>query len=223
MATLERITTGVVSLAALVLVGLAIRREIRPVTSAGAGQDQNAPPVYVPEWRRMTAAGHWVGDSNATVTIVEFADFECPFCRQFHEAFVRAKAVVGHDVALVYIHFPIGGHRFAVPAARAAECAAQQGMFGPFHDALYARQDSLGLKMWSAYAAEAHLPDTAAFARCSQRSDEVASVSRGKAVGDSLGVRGTPTVLINGWRYAIAPYDSLTQIIQRAVKLNAAR
>ncbi|MGH7468455.1 MAG: DsbA family protein [Longimicrobiales bacterium] len=142
-----------------------------------------------------------MGSNDATVVVVEFGDFECPFCKRFTTEMETLKEEYGNRVALVYVHYPLRTHRFARPAARAAECAAEQSRFGEFHDELFERQDSLGLKSWLSYAIEAGVQDEAAFGRCVDRSDPVPLIERGLEVGKKLGVTGTPTIVINGWRY----------------------
>ena len=78
------------------------------------------------------------GATNPVVTIVEFSDFECPFCKQVQGALKQTLESYGREVRLVFKHLPLEGHRNSLPAARAAYCAAEQGRFWQFHDALFA-------------------------------------------------------------------------------------
>lgn len=124
-------------------------------------------------------------------------------------------------VALVYVHFPLSMHRFALPAARAAECAAAQGRFRAFHDALFDGQDSLGLKAWVSFAGDAEVADTAEFDRCVHKTGDIPLVQSGVTAGKRLGIRGTPTVLINGWELSAPPtsshqLDSLIAVLAHA-------
>jgi protein-disulfide isomerase len=82
---------------------------------------------------------------------------------------------------------------------------------------VFEKQDSLGLKSWSSFALDAGIQDTVMFARCAGDTVELPLVVRGRALGERIGVRGTPTILINGWRMPAPPYDSLADIIKRVV------
>ena len=141
--------------------------------------------------------------------VVEFGDFECPFCARFERAFREVKARYGRKVALVFLDDPLSIPRFALPAARAARCAGIQDRFGQYHDALFAHQDSLGLKPWTSYAIDAGVGDTVAFARCTRSNAAVTQVQAGQALAAKLGIRATPTIIVNGWRFATPPSDSL--------------
>jgi len=101
-------------------------------------------------------------------------------------------------IALVYRHWPLSRHRFAYQAARAAECAAEQGRFEAFHDVVYAQQDSLGLKVFGEMAAEAGVPDLGLFEVCTSSTDPVPSIEADIAKVIELGGIGTPTLLMNG-------------------------
>jgi protein-disulfide isomerase len=111
----------------------------------------------------------------------------------------------GERVALSYIHFPINGHRFAIPAARAAECADAEHKFGALHDVLFDKQDSLGLKSWNSYAQEAGIRDIPGFERCVTTLTDLVRVNRGRSLGGAMNVHGTPDVMVNGWRFASPP------------------
>lgn len=140
-------------------------------------------------------------EGRVKVTVVEFGDFECPFCRVFSP---HVKAVVtalaSRGVALVFKHYPVGTHPLAIPAARAAWAAHQQGKFWPFHDLLYKNAPRLSAAQLEGYARSAGL-DLAAFraARDSERSRLV--VAADKREGLKAGVKGTPTLYINGKQY----------------------
>jgi protein-disulfide isomerase len=122
------------------------------------------------------------------------------------------------QVALVFVHYPLPSHRFAIPAARAVECAAAQGRAPQLIGALYAKQDSIGMKSWASYGSEAGLADTAGLSRCASGSSVPKRIDSGHDLGVKLKVTGTPTVLVNGWRYGRAPDNAeLEQIIQNVL------
>lgn len=211
--TLERVLTSLLVAAALALSGVAVVREIRtPQTSAGAVRA--VPPRFEQNWLELSRFGTWVGDSTAKVRIVEFTDLECPFCARFHEHYRSVRDSLGSAVSLLILPFPIPGHRFARPAALAAECAARQGRYGQFHDVVFAKQDSLGLKSWTGFAAEAGVSDTLVFRSCVATNTRSERIDSAFATGQRVGVAGTPTVFIEGWRYDQPPYDSLLAIVR---------
>src|SRR5437868_8066025 len=81
------------------------------------------------------------GSTTPAVTIIEFSDFECPYCNQVQATSKQIRESYGSDVGLVFKHMPLEGHRNSLPAARAAYCAAEQDRFWPFHDALFASRN----------------------------------------------------------------------------------
>jgi len=153
----------------------------------------------------MVHDGVMVGDSAARVKIIEFSDLECPVCRRFQQTVRVVQAKYPKDVAVVFVHFPLPMHRFARPAARAGECAGNQ--FAAFVNLVYRKQDSLGLKPWTSYATEAGIRDTVPFAACVHATDPVPRIESGVALGLRMGIRGTPTIIVNGWRLQATPSE----------------
>jgi protein-disulfide isomerase len=213
---LERITTVLVAVAALAVAAAVVQREFGTRTRV-LNISLKGPPVYVDEWRSLLPDGLRIGDEDAQVQLIVFADFECPFCRRLHNRFEQVQRELGETVALTVIHFPLSNHRFARPAARAAECADKQNRFAQFASLLYSKQDSLGLKPWLSFAHEAGVRDIASFTACVTSTAAIARIERGLQIGGELNVTGTPTVLINGWRYSSFPIDSLAQTLKAAV------
>ena len=153
----------------------------------------------VEDWSELVAEGHRIGPDDAAVTLVTFSDFECPTCAYLAtQEFPRLREKYPGSIALVYHHWPLTRHRFAYPAARAAECAAQQGRFEAFHDLVYAQQDSLGLKPFVEMATEADVPDLALFEECTNNTEPVPSIEGDIARAIELGGAGTPTLVVNG-------------------------
>jgi protein-disulfide isomerase len=209
----DAVTTGILVLSAVAVAAAAVHREFGTAQYA-RGAVPSKPPAYLKDWQQYTKYAKWIGDSNATVRIVEFADFECPFCRRFQETFAAARDSLKGSISLAFVEFPLSIHRFAKPAAYAAECADRQQRWEQFHTQLFAQQDSFGLKSWGWYANRAGIADTLSFNRCVQAMTFAPSVDSAMAQGKRLGLRGTPTVIINGWQYSIPPYDSLTPMIR---------
>jgi protein-disulfide isomerase len=162
----------------------------------------------VKNWQAMVSVGHRMGADGAPLTLVEFSNFECPFCRT-HEINLLSPLVrrLPGQVAVVHGHWALPGHRFAYPAARASECAAAQGKFTQFYGLLYAQQDSLGLKPFERFAKESGVSDSTAFNRCNSSTAPVPAIDRDGAAIVAAGGHGTPSVAINGWLFP-APPDS---------------
>jgi protein-disulfide isomerase len=169
--------------------------------------------VVVPDVR--TAGRPSEGPAHAPVTIVEFADFQCPFCGAFardteHELLAAYRG----KVRFVIRDFPISGlHPYAEKAAEAAECAYDQGKFWPYHDLLFAHQDALDDAHLKAYAKQVGA-DGRAFSRCLDSGRKAAVVAADEADGQRYGVSATPTFFINGQKLIGAkPLDGFKQII----------
>jgi protein-disulfide isomerase len=138
---------------------------------------------------------------SAKVTVVEFADFECPFCRVISPKLKETiGSMAGKGVSLVFKHYPVSTHLQSEGAGRAAWAAHQQGKFWPYHDILYKNAPRLSASNLESYARAAGL-DMAAFraARDSQRSSLLLAAD--KREGLKAGVQGTPTLFINGKMY----------------------
>ncbi len=212
---LPNLLTGVLVLCALAITGLAVRRELMPAASTAA----HAPVRQVDDWASYAEGGHRTGPASASVTIVEFSDFQCPFCRMVAPRLDSLRQRSPVPVAIVYRHFPLDRHPYALAAARASECAADQGRFQEMHDALFREQGAIGQKAWSAYARDAGVPDSAAFARCVEGDGGAARIRRDVAAGNRLGVAATPTLLVNRYQIVGAPpVDTLLAYVVRAAR-----
>jgi protein-disulfide isomerase len=190
---------GVSMLCAVVVTGdVLLRRFQAPAQSARGG-----PAVTeVKDWKDYAAVGQRIGPPTARVTLVEFGDFECPVCRHFATGALRmARASYPGDLQVVFRHYPLRYHKQAYPAARAAECAANQGAFEAFHDSLFATKDSLGNKSFHDIAVGTGVRDLVAFDACYSKTDSLPTISRDIAAADRLKIRGTPALLINGKLY----------------------
>jgi len=143
---------------------------------------------------------HVLGAPDAPVTIVEFGDFECPYCRDAAPALRTVVEESDGQVRLVFRHFPLFEvHPYALTAALAAEAAGAQGRFWEMHDLLYAHQDLLddaGLAHW---AQTLGLDGASVVGDAAQAYGD--AVERDYLAGADLGVSGTPTVYVGGERY----------------------
>ncbi len=188
---LLNVSTVVVTIAALSMVGVRIYERLS-ATRAGSGHEQR-----VAAWRELASYGNRIGSPNAPVTVTEFTDFQCPFCKETAADLRQIRHDMGVSVAIVVRYFPLPGHKFAQPAAEAAECAARQGAFERFHDLLFDSQAEIGTRAWTDFAAAAGVPDPVAFRDCVSNHAGAAAVARDRAAGERHGVTATPTLLIN--------------------------
>jgi len=158
--------------------------------------------------------GHpWTGGKDARVTIVEFSDFQCPFCRAAESSVKAIREKYGDKVKLVYMDFPLSFHQHAMDAARAGRCAADQGKFWQYHDALFADQSKLNPPDLKATAGKLGL-DATKFDACFDKNAHDSGIAKDVAEGKSLGVTGTPTFFINGREVVGAqPVPKFTEVI----------
>jgi protein-disulfide isomerase len=191
-------TTGVLVLCAVLVTAAVVKREFFAAPAA-ASQTASTAPRPVDNWAEINAAGQVLGRADAPVRIVEFSDFQCPFCAQYQQTLRAVRARYPDQVAVVYRHFPLDGiHPHARAAAVATECAGEQGRFEAYHDALFARQGSIGARSWDRFAADAAVPDTQAFGRCVAEGRLMARVDRDADVAERTGITVTPSLVIDG-------------------------
>ena len=147
---------------------------------------------------QVASSGHpSVGASDAPITMVEFGDFQCPFCRASESAVKEVRQKYGDKVRIVYMDFPLGIHPHAMDAANAARCAGEQDKFWQFHDAMFADQSKLAPADLKASAAKLGL-DAKKFNACLDKTKYQSQIQQDMAEGTKLGVSGTPTFFING-------------------------
>ena len=160
-----------------------------------------------------------LGNASAPVTLVEFSDFQCPFCARVMPTLKRVQEAYGDRVRLVWRDFPLTAiHPQAFGAAQAGQCAQEQGKFWALHDLLFANQQALEPALLKAYAADAGL-DAEAFGACLDTAKYADRVQAQMGVGTGLGVRSTPTVFINGRMVSGAqPYEVFTKIIDEELE-----
>ncbi len=162
-----------------------------------------------------------LGNPQAPVTVIEFGDYQCPFCGRFFtdaEKQVRDNYVATGKVRMVYRDFPLDNlHPFARPAAEAAECARDQGQYWAYHDLLFTRQDQLPTLNFVSLAKELGLDD-AAFKTCVDTKKYAKEVETDYQDGLKVGVSGTPTAFVNGKMLSGAlPYETFKSAIEDAL------
>lgn len=211
---------GAIVVAGFVVAGAVVYAVKTPAPSlpreAAVGRSSSGGDIISPQ--DLSDNDPSLGNPDAPVTMVEFGDFQCPFCRRlFQQALPRIKEqyIKTGKVRFVYRDFPLNSiHAEAQKSAEAAECANEQDKFWPYHDLLYERQDELGTANYKRWAAELGL-NTAQFKECLDSGKYYDEVQKDYRDGVALGVTGTPGTFINGRLVAGAlPFEQFAELIE---------
>ena len=156
-----------------------------------------------------------IGAADAPVTIIEFSDYECPYCKRWHdETFDLLMDEFSDQILFVYRDFPLSFHANAASAAEAANCAGAQDAYWEYYAALFSYELSLGAEAYQSYAEELGL-DMTAFNTCMENHTYYDEVMADFEFASNLGVTGTPTFFINGIPIVGAqPYEVFKQVIE---------
>lgn len=163
--------------------------------------------------------GVWTrGDKDAPVTIVEFSDYQCPYCSRHHETMKKVMEAYPGKVKWEYKHFPLDSmHPYARIAAEGAECAGDQDKFWEYTDLLYASQKSLNSEIVPKLAAQLNL-NMDDFTACISSGKYKEKIASDLAEGQAKGVRGTPGNFVNGVELKGAvPFDQMKAAIDKAL------
>jgi protein-disulfide isomerase len=161
-----------------------------------------------------------IGPEDAPVTIIEFADFQCPYCEAFNtQTLPQILSNYGDRVRFVFRDFPLTSiHAYALKAAEAAECADDQGAYWKYHDLLFQNQSALDDASLKGYAASLGL-DTTTFDDCLDSDQPQSEIQKDFQDGTTAGVQGTPSFFINGMPLVGAqPYSAFQAAIEAALK-----
>jgi len=163
----------------------------------------------------VEATGPSLGPDDAPVTIVEFSDYQCPFCGRAEPVVKQVLAKYPDQVRLVYRHFPLDSiHPQARPAAIAAVCASEQGRFWEFHDKVFGSQRELSSERLAGFADELEL-DRESFDRCLESDAAAKTVADDLEAGQSAGTTGTPAFFVNGIMLSGArPLEDFVEVIE---------
>jgi protein-disulfide isomerase/uncharacterized membrane protein len=205
----------------------------RELGSAKGGVEEG-PGSEAPKGGRKLPTKRWqvpiddedpsVGPKDAKVTVVEFADFQCGYCKKLESGLAAVRKEFASDVRFVFKHFPMhtgcngnvqhDKHAHACEAALSSECARRQGKFWPMHAELYGHQQALGRAELDGHAAKIGL-DLAAFSRCMGEPETLAAVRRDADDGALVKVNGTPRTFINGRLFAGVLSEDLLSFVIR--------
>jgi protein-disulfide isomerase len=192
-----------------------------PQTAAQAGGPVvEAPiPTTEPEYIRYdvkSEGSYAIGPEDAPITIIEFSDYQCPFCRRWHqEVYQPLLAAYPGKIRLVYRHLPLTSiHPDAFPAAEAVMCAGEQNAYWQYHEKLFA-SELLGTEVYKQYAQDLGL-DMKTFEACINDHKYQQAIQADSDFAVNLGVRSTPTFFINGLAIVGAqPLEVFKQVIDK--------
>lgn len=170
----------------------------------------------------------FLGSAKAKVSVIEFSDFQCPFCRRFWKETlpqIKKEYIDTGKIKFVYRDFPLSFHAGAQAAAEGAECAEEQGKFWEMHDKIFQGQDLKGqgtvdfnisdVKKWAAATGV----DTAKFNQCLDSGKYSSEVAKDQSDGLAAGVEGTPTIFVNGKPIVGAqPFSAFKVIIDQELQ-----
>jgi protein-disulfide isomerase len=162
---------------------------------------QNQPLSQAHQAAIAAAGAPSFGPDAAPVTLVEFSDFECPYCARAADVTKQLRATYGDKIRFVFRQFPLSFHKSARGAAEAGLAAHAQGKFWAFHDAVFEHQANLGPADLLSYAKQAGL-NVAAFQAAIESRKFASAVDADVALGELVGIEGTPTLFVNGKRVA---------------------
>lgn len=201
------------------------RRQYREMLMSRLRRSYKVTTFLDPLRTEVATAGHPAhGPANAPVTIVEFADFECPFCGGLYPTLKLVEQNYPDKVRFVYRQFPLTNtHRFAQKAAEASLCANDQQHFWEFHDSMFSDQSHLDVASLKQRASALGLNATA-FDMCLDSGGKAEVITKDMEEGRKAGVSSTPTLFINGrLMKGNQPYNQIREIIEDELKRKAAR
>jgi protein-disulfide isomerase len=199
---------------ALVVTGLLVQQRFEQKR-----QNEELRPRQVSGWPELQAGPLVTGDPNGTVTLVEFSDYQCPFCARFAlDVLPELKQKFGSQLKVVHRQWPLSNHPHAYAAARAATCAASQQRFEQIHAALFKRQTEIGKAAFVDFAKEAGVKDLEVFAKCAADTVPVASIDYDIRLAERIGALGTPTILVDGWMFFGVTAQQLDSAITAAIQ-----
>lgn len=155
------------------------------------------PPPVLPRFDVEIGGSPQLGPKDAAVTVIEFSDFECPYCSHARETLHELRELYPESLRLVFRDFPLEQHPRAKPAAEAAQCAHEQDEFWPYHDLLFENARALSDDDLQQYAKTVGL-DLEAFGSCLASDRPKKAVASNHEAGRRYGVDGTPSIFING-------------------------
>ncbi len=213
----ERALQAAFNLAGVVIAVLLVLKFMQPAQAASRA----VTPVVDSVWTGLVSQSLPLhGDSAYPVKLIKITDLQCPACRGYHEVLRQVEARYPGVLYIGYTAYPVDYHLEAPAAARIAECAYSAGQLRPFVDLMYRIQDSLPAHRWPEWLGQAGVELSGdSVAHCLSDSSAAARrVETGRALVSRLGISGTPTIVLNGYKYSEPPpADRLIEDIARTL------
>jgi protein-disulfide isomerase len=192
---------------------------VKPTNNDNADAPTVPPPA-------VTKDDHVRGDVNAAVTLVEYSDFQCPYCDRFHSTMKQVADAYKGKIRWVYRHFPLSSiHPDAQKSAEAAECAAEQGKFWEMADIMFTNQTKgLSIAQLESYAKTAGVANASKFKTCLDSGKYASRVQSDQQGGEASGVNGTPGTFVvtkDGKAQLIPgalPFETVKQLLDSVIK-----
>jgi protein-disulfide isomerase len=228
----NKVNFGTAACAAIAILSCSPSGSVPPASDTAPATAKAAAAAAAPADPQVTAAdkGRIEGAANAKIWLIVASDFQCPFCKQWHDQSYRIiydEYVRPGKIKVAYVNFPLNQHQNAMPAAEAAMCASAQGKFWPFHEALFATQ-----KQWEELPSPAAVMDSiagavgldkAAWNQCVQSGRMKPLIIADRDRSAAAGVESTPTFLVgNRMLLGALPPDSLRAILDAEIAKNSA-
>lgn len=201
------VATILATVSALIILALMLGRG-----SSSSRVDGDPTAISVENWARYAEGGQRSGPTDAAITIIEFGDYQCRYCREAEPHLAAIMREYGTEVALVFRHFPLVVESASYTAARAAECAGEQDAFWPFHQRLFlSRNWQVGdaREALKQLGLEVGIADQVSFETCVEGQGSVPAIAADLEAAADLGISGTPAFLVNG-RLSMGVLDSLS-------------
>jgi protein-disulfide isomerase len=205
-----------------------IQATLEKVAGTRVGSDARAAAAARPEAQRVPDPPQRAeididgaptrGSADAAVTIVEYSDFQCPFCSRVQPTLAQIAETYGDRVRFVYKHLPLRIHPEAPAAAAASEAAHRQGRFWEMHDRIFASQRELGEDAYRRFAEELEL-DVERFEKDRTSAEVKGRIQKDEQEAQRLGVSGTPAFFINGrFLSGAQPFDAFRRVIDEELE-----
>ncbi|MBI2573398.1 DsbA family protein [Candidatus Woesearchaeota archaeon] len=223
--TMHKLLIGAAVIQIVLLLFIAFK--VGSIGSAGVANVPNVPlapgeeaPAPVVNMEKLVDTDAVLGDEDAPVTIVEFSDYQCPFCGRFYQQTLpqlKSQYIDTGKVKLIFRDYPLPFHAMAEPAAIAAECAGKQGKYYALHDKIFANQELLSEATLKQWAQEIGL-NSATWEKCRADPAIKQEVAKDMQDGSAAGVQGTPAFFVNGRLISGAqPFAAFQQVIEQAL------
>ena len=210
----SKILTAILVSCAVIITVLLVRREFF-VSESSRPEPVPIRQLSDDEWQRASGNGIVLGPAAARVKIVEFYDYECPFCGRVYPTLNEIRQRYPDDIAIIHRHFPLPSHATAYPSAIAVECANEQGKFEPYHEALFKRQEAPVNLDWAGLARTAEVPDVSGFRECVEQEFFSEKVNDDIQLAESLQIAAIPSLIIEGSLFeGVLTVDELDKIVQ---------